>query len=99
MPLIEDEMLESQTLTQRPQTNAVSQKILLQLIADRTTMMKEGGGGRKDIMSHILRAGLVEDESAKLTDYEIVSELRSVHPSLPSSLPSLSPPLFPRTQC
>ncbi|KAJ3531713.1 hypothetical protein NMY22_g8040 [Coprinellus aureogranulatus] len=64
------------TLDHVRNTNTVSQRILLGLIEDRKRMMKEGGGGRKDIMSHILRAGLSEDPTAKLTDYEIVSELR-----------------------
>ena len=59
-------------------TNSVSQRILLELIEDRKRMMKEGGGGKRDIMSHILRAGLNEDPTAKLTDDEVVAELRYV---------------------
>jgi cytochrome P450 len=54
-------------------TNTVSTRIILELINDRRTM---GSGGKKDIMSSILKAGLNDDPSSRLTDHEIVSELR-----------------------
>ncbi|RXW23194.1 hypothetical protein EST38_g2664 [Candolleomyces aberdarensis] len=54
-------------------TNTVSTRIILDLINDRRTM---GAGGKKDIMSSILKAGLNDDPSSRLTDHEIVSELR-----------------------
>ncbi|KAJ3493958.1 hypothetical protein NMY22_g20142 [Coprinellus aureogranulatus] len=78
-------------------TNNVSQRILLGLIEDRKRMMKEGGGGRKDIMSHILRAGLTEDPTAKLTDYEIVSDFGALFPPLYRSLTSSPPPSHPHS--
>ncbi|KAF6753901.1 cytochrome P450 [Ephemerocybe angulata] len=56
-------------------TNKESERILRELIVDRRKMMSEGDK-KKDIMGHILRAGLSEDPTSKLTDYEIVSELR-----------------------
>jgi cytochrome P450 len=90
-------------------TNSVSQRILLELIEDRKRMMKEGGGGKRDIMSHILRAGLNEDPTAKLSDDEIVAELRYVLTSF-DHLPSLDrtrnphyryplPQLYPSPLC
>ncbi|KAJ3531712.1 hypothetical protein NMY22_g8038 [Coprinellus aureogranulatus] len=57
-------------------TNAASRQIMLRLIEERRDMMKIGGDGRKDILSHILRAGLSDDPVTKLVDHEIVSELR-----------------------
>lgn len=54
-------------------TNETSTKIILELIKDRREM---GTGGKNDIMSAILRAGESADPTSRLTDYEIVSELR-----------------------
>jgi cytochrome P450 len=54
-------------------TNVVSNKILLQFIDEKRSM---GAEGKNDMMSNILRAGLSEDPSSRLTDQEIVSQLR-----------------------
>jgi cytochrome P450 len=54
-------------------TNAIATRIILQLIEEKRTM---GATGKNDIMSNILKAGSSEDPALRLTDQEIVSQLR-----------------------
>jgi cytochrome P450 len=56
------------------ETNKLSKQYLLEIIQERREMPDLGQ--RRDILSIILKAGMSENPSERLTDEEIVSQLR-----------------------
>lgn len=63
----------AQALELAQKTNKVSRRIFLEMIGERKFMEN---GDKKDMISHIVKAGLSEDPSSRLSDEEIVSQLR-----------------------
>lgn len=55
-------------------TNEISRSIFLEMIDEKRSM--EDGRKNLDMIGHIVKAGLSEDPSSRLSDEEIISQLR-----------------------